>query len=447
MSDNSGKAQFEYTIFGKLIYHLVAFLEGYDLQVVSVCMRAFEMSLKFSPSKLSTMVTVDSMGLLGGAVIWGTLADIFQCQFLVAGAAMLTGIANILLASASDYKTVLVLRFIHGFGVGAVNPVQPKIVSSSVPTNNHPLSYGLLLAMSCTGRVFSAILTTLAASKIWYGHNGWRICYIVLGYIWIFMGSVALVGMKASVADKNGSGGQWDNLGKAFRKLTMYIIILVFFVSDAPFCAFTYMVMYLQYLGVSDIMAGVAVAVTLIGIAVGAGGGGRIISLVGEKYDNYGLLASGVVCLIIRFGACAFLFLGPAPKGKLLWYHFLVYFTIGATMVTLGSVDRTILSNIVHKDIQATAAAVVRSVAGIASSVVLYPLAGRLAEKVFKYTPSSEALDKMTDVVKKKNADALRKTMMYIMLIGTAINAALYLLAMIKCKEDKENGTGASGSS
>ncbi|GFE55186.1 major facilitator superfamily protein, putative [Babesia ovis] len=437
MASKAPTPPYTYPFYGRLIYHLVAFLEGYDLQVVSVCMRAFEMSLKFSPSKLSTMVTVDSMGLLGGALVWGTLADIFQCQFLVAGAAMLTGIANILLASASDYKTVLALRLFHGFGVGAVNPVQPKIISSSEEEKNHPLCYGLLLTMNCIGRIFSAILTTLAASKIWYGHNGWRICYIVLGYIWIFMGSVALVGMKANKGDgaggaSNGSGNtfHWDKLGEAFKKATMYIITLVVFISDAPFCAFTYMVMC-GTRGNPDWYR-----------RRRCRGGGQIIKVVGEEYKDYGLLGSGVVCLIIRFGACAFLFLGPAPKGKLLWYHFLVYFTIAATLVTIGSVDRSILTCILEKEVQATAAAVVRSVAGIASSLTLYPLAGYLAEKVFKYTPSSEALENVDEAVKKTNADALRKTMMYIMLIGTAVNAALYLAAMITYSGNKANNNG-----
>ncbi|KAG6440106.1 Major Facilitator Superfamily protein [Babesia bovis T2Bo] len=448
---NGSTPPFKYEPGGKLIYHLMAFMEGYDLQIYPVCLRTFEQCLKMSPSTLSTIATVDNMSLLGSAFFWGFLSDKFQCQYLYGIAAMLAGVANILLASTSNYHSILALRVCHGLGVGAVNAAQPKIISSSEKEDTHPVSYGIIQAVTVLGRLLSAILTTFAASNVILGVHGWRMCYAILGYVWIFIGSIAVLGMKpkgnngSSTSGGGGGNGEGDlsKLGGLFKKTTTYFITLVVYVSEVPFVAFTYMMLYLQYNGVSDMMAGVALAVTLIGAIVGAGGGGKAIGAIPDEYKGYGLLGSGIFALAVRFIIGCTLFMGPKPNGRMLWFHFVEFFILGATLVTIGSVDRTVISDIAEDGVKATASALIRSVAGIASSLTLYPLAGRLSEKAFGYIPTTDDIDMMDETAKATNCNSLRQTIMYILLVGTAINIILYGFCMISYKSDK--GTNGKG--
>ncbi|ORM41622.1 uncharacterized protein BXIN_2632 [Babesia sp. Xinjiang] len=446
---SNGTPTVTYGVFAQMLYHILAFMEGYDLQVISVCLRAFEMSLKLSPSSLSTMVTMETMTLLGGAVFWGFLADKCQNQYVLAAGALLTGVTNILLGIASHFKVILVLRFFHGFGLACGSPVQQKIISTSVCKDNHSAKFGIINAMMCLGRLLSAVLTTFSAGQLLIGYHGWRTCYVVFGYIWVLMGVAVLFGMVAGnngggngSTSTNGSANQC--LWEALKKPTTIVLIFLVFISDAPFSAFTYMIMYLQYLGVSDLMAGVAVAMTLVGGAVGSAAGGKLISLVSAH--NHGLLGSGIVCVIIRLIACLCFFLGSQPRGFLRWQHYLELAVMGASLVTIGSVDRTIMTNTVEDEIQALAWATTRCIAGVSSSLFFYPLAGYLSEKIFGYTTSTQSFAEMSDVVKNTNAEALRKTMMYIMVVGTIVNAILYGLCMITYENNK-NGGAAGGSS
>lgn len=64
--------------FGPLatvLYFLFPFVDGYDTQILPVCMRAFEVSLELSPSSLSVFASAEFMAMLGFSPIWGLLVD------------------------------------------------------------------------------------------------------------------------------------------------------------------------------------------------------------------------------------------------------------------------------------------------------------------------------------------------------------------------------------
>ncbi|CDR95989.1 MAJOR FACILITATOR SUPERFAMILY MEMBER,putative [Babesia bigemina] len=466
LKSESSTATVDYNVLGQALYHLVSFFEGYDQQVLSMCMRAFELTLGFSQSQLSTLATVSTMSRMGCCLIWGLLADRHNSNFVLGAGLLVMGIASILLGSASHYKVILFLRFLHGFGFACVYPVQQKIVADSTgsgDTNNQQGTSGSagvqsaqtsedpkkkkaksiftrLQALNCIGRLLCAVITTIIARKVLLGYYGWRTSYVVLGYVWILFGTAIVFGMKNELR-KNGEDLQTlikNAFEAVFTRKTVLISIFTIFIAEAPMCAFNYMTIYLQYLGVSDTMAGVAIAVTLIGGAAGSVAGGECIKKIVVLSEDYGELASGIAVMVVRLLVCLLFFFGKAPCGNLLWYHYIELATLGGTLVTLGGVDREIMKKSIENKYQATSSAIVRTISGISSSIILFQVSAYLTEKVFGYVPSREAFETMATDIKERNAEALRKSMMYIILAGTLLNVVCYIAMFFTYPEDKE---------
>ncbi|CDR96943.1 MAJOR FACILITATOR SUPERFAMILY MEMBER, putative [Babesia bigemina] len=462
----------EYTLLGRALYKLVSFFEGYDQQVLSMCMRAFELTLGFSQSQLSTLATVSTMSRMGCCLIWGVLADKYDSKLVLGGGLLVMGISSIFLSSASRYKVILFLRFLHGFGFACVYPVQQKIVSDTTsseeekkpqsslgstasgpaqtqgtslkPKNSQASTkFTTFQALNCIGRLLCAVITTLIARKVLLGYYGWRTSYVVLGYVWILFGTAIVFGMNKARDDVSRSQEFQKLISEAFEQAftrpTTWILIFTLFIAEAPMSAFNYMTIYLQYLGVSDTMAGVAIAVTLIGGAAGSGAGGKIIDKIAGNYSHYyAEIGSGIAVMVVRLVVCLVFFLGKAPCGKLLWYHYVELATLGGTLVTVGGVDRALLKSAVENKYQATASAMVRTISGIASSVILFQVSAYLTEKVFGYVPSRESFETMATDIKDRNAEALRKSMMYIILAGTLLNTVCYIALFCRYEKDKD---------
>ncbi|GBE60184.1 major facilitator superfamily member protein [Babesia ovata] len=452
----------DYDTLGQALYNLVSFIEGYDQQVLSMCMRAFELTLGFSQSQLSTLATVSTMSRMGCCLIWGLLADKHESNYVLGAGLLVMGMASIVLSSASQYRSILFLRFLHGFGFASVYPAQQKIVSDSHVSSKVSGVFTTLQALNCIGRLLCAVITTIIARKVLLGYYGWRTSYVVLGYVWILFGIGIVFGMKStphkegdktpgavSQVQQDGDANSADSKNtltdliataftEVFTSRTAWISIFTIFIAEAPMCAFNYMTIYLQYLGVSDTMAGVAIGITLIGGAAGSGAGGKIIDKLASLWKGYAEPTSGAIVMIIRYVVCLLFFLGPAPNGRLLWYHYVELAILGSTLVTLGGVDRPVMKNAIERDHQATASAIIRCISGIASSVIFFQISAYLTEKVFGYVPSRESFETMAAEVKEKNAEALRKSMMYIILAGTTLNLVCYAALFFTYREDMD---------
>ncbi|GBE59707.1 major facilitator superfamily member protein [Babesia ovata] len=413
-------------------------------------MRAFELTLGFSQSQLSTLATVSTMSRMGCCLIWGLLADKYKSNHVLAAGLLVMGMASIILSSASQYRSIVFLRFLHGFGFACVYPVQQKIVADSKETKKPEGAPGKPGSAGSSGSDGSTETNDSREST-----DGKR-------YVWILFGISIVFGMEGQKCSSSnatqdvpqtGGGGEnkpfYDLLADAanavFTGATTCLLIFTLFIAEAPMCAFNYMTIYLQYLGVSDTMAGVAIAITLIGGAVGSAAGGKIIKIIGKSFDGYGELISGGVVMVVRIVVSLLFFLGEAPCGRLLWYHYIELATLGGTLVTIGGVDRELMKKAIKDEYQGTAAAMIRTISGIASSVILFQVSAYLTEKVFGYVPSRESFETMAAEVKERNAEALRKSMMYIILAGTLLNVVCYIALVFTFPGDRDkikNGNG-----
>ncbi|KAK1936159.1 putative transporter [Babesia divergens] len=430
----NNKPRVSYGIFATILYYIYFFLDGYDAQTISVCMRAFEVSLGLSPSSAALLATVEFMATLGCCPLWGLLVDKFDANHVAGGAMFISGMACILLGNALSYPVIVFLRFLHGFALACTAPAKQKIITDSVAKDNHSTHFGFCHAANCFGRLMSAVITTYTSMTMFLGRYGWRMCYCALGYIWIFMAILVVFFMKPFESNSNSikpckssNKRAFEAVEKTFEKKTSYLLLFAIYISDAPFGAFVYMISYLQYIGLSDFMAGVGCATALIGGFIGGAVGGIIIDLCHKANGEYGRLSVGTVIVASRILIVLAIFRGPIPTGgKFAWFHYVEFALLGASLLTVSSVDLPIMADIVEQKYQASASAIHRCFAGIPSSATFVPLCGFLAEKVFGYTPTTESVQNMSDELKAANAKALGNSMMYIICAATVINVVCY---------------------
>ncbi|KAK1937631.1 putative transporter [Babesia divergens] len=459
MSGNTnGKSKtVSYGPFATILYYIYFFMDGYDDQTLSVCMRAFEVSLGLSPSSVSVFTTVELMAMLGCCPLWGSLADNLDVNYVSGGAMLISGMVCILLGNALSYPVMIILRFLHGFSLACTAPAMQKIITDSVDKDDHSTYFGFCHAANYLGRLISAVVTTNASMTIILGHYGWRICYCLFGYIWITMAVFVVFFMEAKNISTRGSSSTSSTTGnseppdkgffgaitESFGSSTSWILLFTIYISDAPLGTFMYIISYLQYAGLSDFMAGVGCATALIGSFIGGIGGGKLIDLCNDASKEYGRLSAGTVIVASRILIVIAIFRGPAPTdGRLAWFHYVELALFGASLLTVSSVDLAIIGSVVKKDCQASASAIYRCFAGIPSSATFVPLCGFLAEKVFGYTPTTESVQNMSDELKAANAKALGNSMMYIICISTVINIICYVAMFFTYHKDiKENGS------
>ncbi|CDR95709.1 hypothetical protein BBBOND_0208630 [Babesia bigemina] len=422
------KIKADYGPFGQVLYHVVSFTEGYEQQVLYLCMRVFESTMSFTKSQLTTLMTVSILSRLCFSLVWGLLADAFETNLVMAAGLLFMGIASILLSATSRFSSQKIISDEDDDQEGG---------SSSAFTRIH--------ALNCIGRMLCAAITTEAAQNILLGFIGWRVSYIVLGYLWISVGIAIVFAMHTEKVLTTPYNSMKDFIGQisgaftaVFSNWSSFLCIFTMLIAEAPMCTLPYMITYLEYLGVSDLKVGIAILVTTIGGAAGTAAGGIVIEQITKLHSEYGELIAGIVVMGVRLIVCVLFFVSPAPDGRLMWYHYIEFAILGATLVTVGGVDRPIMRKVIPDKYQASASAIIQCISGISVSVSFVEIFAYVSEKLHGYAPSTQAIDDMDAALKDNNTEALRKSTMYMIVIGSLLNIACYGALFGTYQTDKE---------
>ncbi|KAK1442247.1 multiplied multi-transmembrane transporter-like protein [Babesia gibsoni] len=438
----------KYKWYAIVLYHVVTFLEGFNLQCTPVCMRAFEMSLGLTASRLSVVFATELLSLLGIAAVWGVLIDMpgdktkgRKVNHVCSLGMLICGIACILMGCTS------------GFPLGK----DQTSTWFSVANGAH-----------CAGKVLSLMLVSVIATRNVVGQYGWRLYYCVVGYMWLAAAVPTYYGMQpkdkpsGSGGDsqgQSGSGGKkdefWNGIGDLFTKRSYYFMISLIYVSESCELFMGYIVIYLQYCGVRNQMAGFAISVVHMGNMIAGFIGGYAIQKIHCADKNHGKLLTGIRIIAIRLFAITVLLRKPFQGGDMRWYHYMCLALFGFAQLNRTSIDRTMLSDFVKEKNSAIALSLCRVIAGIPSNFTFPPLIGYLAERAFGYITTDELVEDMDAFTKVTNATALSKSLLYIMGGSCIANMALYGGMMLTYSDDvnklneagkcKEKGTGGGG--
>lgn len=164
-----------------LLCALWVFFDGYDLQTVSFTAPHFVELLKIPKALLGAIFSTGLLGLTVGALVCGVLGDRFGPKRVFLGGGLLFGLATLLTATATQFSTLLVYRFVCGFALGGVTPLAIAITSDYMPRRIRPSVVMIMYTALPLGQIIGGLIF---AYVHWFG---WRtIFYLGAIFPWVF---------------------------------------------------------------------------------------------------------------------------------------------------------------------------------------------------------------------------------------------------------------------
>lgn len=144
------------------------FFDGFDIQMMGFVLPGIIGEFKLSPAQAGFLASSVFLGMLFGGIIVGTLADYIGRKKALIFAIVVYGVMGLAAAFANTYETLLVVRIIQGFGLGAEVPLVFTYLSEFLPAKRR----GVLIASIVAFWQASSFVAALLA------------IYIIPAYTW-----------------------------------------------------------------------------------------------------------------------------------------------------------------------------------------------------------------------------------------------------------------------
>ena len=149
--------------------------DAMDNSLMALALPALPASWNLGNSERAFLLIASMLGMLIGAAAAGTLADRIGRQRLFQWTLLLFSVATGLCALAQGFKSLLVLRFLVGLGLGGELPVASALVTEFSPAAHRGRLVVLLESFWSVG----ALVAALVALLIPHNPLGWRFVFLV----------------------------------------------------------------------------------------------------------------------------------------------------------------------------------------------------------------------------------------------------------------------------
>ena len=264
-------------------------VDGMDLQMLALALPSISRELQLSSVSAGALITYTLLGMGIGGVLSGWLADRIGRVRVVWWAVLIFSTLTGALALCQTYWQIAAMRFVSGFGLGALYSIGTLLAAEYVPTRMRTTVLGTLQAGWSVGYVAAALLSAYVLPRL-----GWRplfACAIVPGIVtlallwkapdppsWI---AIRRSGTRAS-AGAGALGALWADpaLRRTFLLWTAAAIALQFGYYGANSWLPSYLV---QDLGVNVQSMGWYVAGTYTMMVIGKIITGYLADIVGRR--------------------------------------------------------------------------------------------------------------------------------------------------------------------
>ena len=156
-------------------------VDGMDLQMLALALPGISKELRLSSVSAGALSTYTLLGMGAGGVLAGWLADRVGRVRVVWWSVLLFSAFTGLIALCQTYAQIAIMRFISGFGIGALYSIGTLLAAEYVPTRVRTTILGTLQAGWSVGYVIAALLASYLLP-----HFGWRVlfaCAILPGLV------------------------------------------------------------------------------------------------------------------------------------------------------------------------------------------------------------------------------------------------------------------------
>lgn len=158
----------------RLAIGVVTFFDAFDQLLISYVLPVISQQWRLETAGSTWAITAGSLGMLGGALLSGRLADRYGRVRLITVALLVYGLTSLALAASPGFGAFLVLRFVQGLGIGGEVPVAATYIGEIA--NAHRRGRFVLLYEI----IFPVGLLAASLTAIWVvPEYGWRWMFVL----------------------------------------------------------------------------------------------------------------------------------------------------------------------------------------------------------------------------------------------------------------------------
>jgi len=161
-----------------LLGFVIIALDGFDVAIMGFIAPQLKVDWGLDAHALGPVLSAALIGLAGGAMTAGPLADRYGRKIILLCSVLLFGTLTIATAFAHDVQTLVVLRFLTGLGLGAAMPNSSILVSEFAPQRSRSFLITLAFCGFSAGAAFGGF-----ASAWMIPHLGWRSVLLMGGVL------------------------------------------------------------------------------------------------------------------------------------------------------------------------------------------------------------------------------------------------------------------------
>ena len=177
-----------------LVSLFTALFDGYDTQGIAYVAPVMARDLHFSPALLGPIFSSGLAGLTLGAVVFGMLADKIGRKHAIIWPMVVFGVFSLLTPLGWDVTSLVVLRFLAGFGLGGTLPNVTAYVMEYAPRRRRALLVNSTSAFFATGSIVSGTLANILIPT-W----GWQWTFYIGGIVPLLSVVVVALALPESV--------------------------------------------------------------------------------------------------------------------------------------------------------------------------------------------------------------------------------------------------------
>lgn len=445
-ASNSGRAnlQSDWTLAALF---LLAVLKGADVQMLPSSFRAMEHDLHFAPSQLAMIALSQGVATAVTGPLWGNFVDSGASRkWLLQVGAGLWGICTFLLALTSHFTLMIALRVLNGAALAMIVPVVQSMVADLTTSTTCGATFGKVSCSSSLGQVLACLMVTpISETSVW-GMRGWRVSLACLGII-----SLLTIPFVRWAVHEEPRVWHPRRFG-IFREMrTMYqflkipsfrVIILQGIFGTIPSAAQSFTTMYLQYMGVSNALCGLILALRTIGDGLGNTVGGTLGDLAHLQRPNTGRIYVAMWSVLASIPFSYIIFVGArASANSQVFFAGILFLTGLISSWEVSGCLNPVLIDIVPRRQLASAFAWNVAIVFTSGNMIGPMFVGMTAQHLFHYKLNSEGIENMPTEVRLHNAEALGKSLCITSTIPCTISAIIFSTLFWTYPKDKARHT------
>ena len=150
--------------------------DAMDAGIIAFVLAVLIKQWNLSTDQVGAIASIGLLGMFVGALASGVLADRIGRKYLFQATLLIFSIATGLCGLAAGYGSLLVLRFLVGFGLGGELPVASTLVTEFSPAKHRGRLLVILESFWAFGWAAAAILAFLIIPRF---EQGWKIAFFI----------------------------------------------------------------------------------------------------------------------------------------------------------------------------------------------------------------------------------------------------------------------------